>query len=778
MKNASGKFLLTLFAASTWSCWAQRVYELSASKTPMEIVDGKLDMGGTSPTGGTITVNSFYMSVDGRPVIPVIGEFHYSRYPHEQWEEEILKMKAGGVGVVSTYVFWSFHEEFEDKWDWSGNRDLRAFIQLCEKHGMPVIVRIGPFCHGEVRNGAIPDWVLAKNLELRSNDGQYLRLAKKLYHQIALQLKGLYYKDGGPVIGCQLENEMQHSASPWGIWYPGEPTDWTAGSTRSFASNIPFGKEAGNEHMRTLLKIAQDEGILTPLYTATAWGNAAVVGNKAIPVTSAYAYPTWESVPRKSVFMMFKDLRKTPDYSPVRYNPNDFPSFSVEMGAGQQMVYQSRPVIPGSSAEAMMIRTLGSGSNALGYYMYHGGSTPRRSGDNAFFSDEAKGCPKISYDFVAPIGEFGLEHDSYRPLRLIHSFLADWGAELAPMETVLPKGWENMSPDNRDDLRYAARMKDGKGFVFMVNFQDHDTTRVDQTGLQLKLNLGNETLLIPSKGTFTLPRDRSLILPFNLSLDGALLKYATVQPLMKIDDEGCSHYFFFALDGMQAEFAFDKATVKGKSLYRVQSGLNSTFTVKSAIGKAFKITTLTRQQALDACKVNGKLLITNSTVLPAADGARLLSLGDNNFRYVVYPSSKGLKEQKASVAAVCPKFSVNRSGSRRMSVHFNDSGSTPQVREYFLQIKYVGDVAMAFMDGQLCQDEFWHGEPWTIGLKRYKEKMRNQDMTFYFRPLKEKLPFVKRDLYPFTRSIDFSKGSVLSIDEVNIIPEYIKNITF
>ncbi len=641
MKNASAKFLLTLFAASTWSCWAQRVYELSASKTPMEIVDGKLDMGGTSPTGGTITVNSFYMSVDGRPVIPVIGEFHYSRYPHEQWEEEILKMKAGGVGVVSTYVFWSFHEEFEDKWDWSGNRDLRAFIQLCEKHGMPVIVRIGPFCHGEVRNGAIPDWVLAKNLELRSNDGQYLRLAKKLYHQIALQLKGLYYKDGGPVIGCQLENEMQHSASPWGIWYPGEPTDWTAGSTRSFASNISSGKEAGNEHVRTLLKIAQDEGIVTPLYTATAWGNAAVIGNKAIPVTSAYAYPTWESVPRKSVFMMFKDLRKTPDYSPVRYNPNDFPSFSVEMGAGQQMVYQSRPVIPGSSAEAMMIRTLGSGSNALGYYMYHGGSTPRRSGDNAFFSDEAKGCPKISYDFVAPIGEFGLEHDSYRPLRLIHSFLADWGAELAPMETVLPKGWENMSPDNRDDLRYAARMKDGKGFVFMV-----------------------------------------------------------------------------------------------------------------------------------------KLLITNSTVLPAADGARLLSLGDNNFRYVVYPSSKGLKEQKASVAAVCPKFSVNRSGSHRMSVHFNDSGSTPQVREYFLQIKYVGDVAMAFMDGQLCQDEFWHGEPWTIGLKRYKEKMRNQDMTFYFRPLKEKLPFVKRDLYPFTRSIDFSKGSVLSIDEVNIIPEYIKNITF
>ena len=58
-------------------------------------------------------MNNFYMSIDGRPVIPVMGEFHYARYPREQWEEEILKMKAGGVNVLPTYVFWSLHEEVE-----------------------------------------------------------------------------------------------------------------------------------------------------------------------------------------------------------------------------------------------------------------------------------------------------------------------------------------------------------------------------------------------------------------------------------------------------------------------------------------------------------------------------------------------------------------------------------------------------------------------------------------------------------------------------------------
>ena len=85
----------------------------------------------------------------------------YSRYPAEQWEEEILKMKAGGVNVVPTYVFWSLHEEVEGQYRWDGQRNLRGFIELCKKHDMPVIVRIGPWCHGEIRSGGFPDWLFA-----------------------------------------------------------------------------------------------------------------------------------------------------------------------------------------------------------------------------------------------------------------------------------------------------------------------------------------------------------------------------------------------------------------------------------------------------------------------------------------------------------------------------------------------------------------------------------------------------------------------------------------
>lgn len=762
---------------------AQKVYQLTAPEKPMAIKEGHLNLGGTSPSGGSIAVNSFYMSINGKPMIPVMGEFHYSRYPVEQWEEEIVKMKAGGINVLPTYVFWNIHEEEEGLFRWDGNRNLRHFLELCQKHDMPVIIRIGPFCHGEIRNGGFPDWLFAKTLEVRSNDPEYLKYVSRLYAEIAKQMQGLYYKDGGPVIGCQLENEMQHSAAPWGICYPKEPKDYTAASYNAAEASIGVdvqskkatGAELGEQHMRTLKQMAQDAGIITPLYTATGWGNAAVIPYETLPVTAAYTYATWTR-PHMSPFLMFKDMQETPDYSPVRYNPKDYPSFSAEMGAGIQMTYDRRPYCYASSAEAMMVRCLGSGSNGIGYYMYHGGSTPKMSGGVGVFADEPMGVPKISYDFQAPIGEFGLERPVYRHLRLLHAFLAEFGDRLAPMETVLPDGWEKMKPENRDDLRYAARMKDGKGFLFMINAQDHDTLRHDQTGLQIKLNLKDETLTIPSKGTFTLPKDHSVIIPFNLELDGALLKYATAQPLMKIDDRGINHYFFFAPEGMHPEYLFDKTSVKGKSRFAPEAGYQSTFTLKTAIGKTIKITTLTREQALNAVKVNGRLLIADATILPTTDGADLLCLGKHTVDYVLYPSKQGFKKQMVRVETVVPQYEVRKAGPRRMSMSVAGLPSAGQVQEYFLHIDYVGDVAMAFIKDQLVQDAFYIGEPWEIGLKRYAEELKTSPMTFYFRPLKPSAPFLgdlRKEAVP-----DFSKGDVVAIKNVEVIPEYKLSIKF
>lgn len=760
---------------------AQQVYELDMPVKEKTIYSGHLKLGGNNPSGERIEVNSYYMSVGGKPVIPVMGEFHYSRYPECQWEEEILKMKAGGVTVIPTYVFWSIHEEKEGVFNWEGNRNLRKFLSLCQKHNMWTVVRIGPFCHGEIRNGGLPDWLFAKPLEIRSNDANYLKYVKRLYEEIGRQLEGLYYKDGGTIIGTQIENEHQHSAAPWGITYPGEPKDMTSATYDANITMIGVSvqdkkittADLGDLHMKTLKKMAEEAGIQTPLYTATGWGNAAVIGEEAIPVTAAYTYPFWAK-PGMSPFCMFKDIQKNPDYAPVRYDTEKYPSFCAEMGVGIQMIYTRRPIVTAKAAEALMVRTLGSGANGIGYYMYHGGSTPKM-GPTAFFSDEPMGMPKISYDFQAPLGEFGLEHGSYRALRLLHLFLNDFSSQLAPMETVLPKEYERMTPDNRETLRYAARVKGKSGFVFMVNFQDHDTARVDQKDLCLRLKFADETLRIPSQGTFTLPKDESLILPFNFQMEDALLKYATAQLLLKLDDKGTDHYFFFVPEGIHPEFVFDKTTVAGKHCYTPEAGLKSTFTVKTSGGKRFKVTTLTREQALNACKIDGKLLITSSMVLPEAGRVRLLNMGDPMFRYVEYPSAKDFKEQMKEVPSVQPEYTFRKVGSRRLAVRFSGK-EYPQVNDYFLRLDYTGDVAMAFLKGELVLDHFYYGAPWKISLKRFQQELTDEELSFYIRPLWKNTPFLS-DL-PGEAVPDFSKGSVARVDLVQVVPQYVTTLSW
>lgn len=778
MKRLIGTMICLMAGAMAM---AQQVYELDMPVKEKTIYSGHLKLGGSNPSGERIEVNSYYMSIGGKPVIPVMGEFHYSRYPECQWEEEILKMKVGGVTVIPTYVFWSIHEEQEGVFNWTGNRNLRKFLQLCQKHGMWTVVRIGPFCHGEIRNGGLPDWLFTKPLEIRSNDVNYLKYVKRFYEEIGRQLDGLYYKDGGTIIGTQIENEHQHSAAPWGITYPGEPKDMTSATYDADIIRIGVSvqdkkittAELGDLHMKTLKKMAEEAGIQTPLYTATGWGNAAVIGEEAIPVTAAYTYPFW-SKPKMSPFCLFKDIQKSPDYAPVRYDTEKFPSFCAEMGVGIQMIYTRRPIVTAKAAEALMVRTLGSGANGIGYYMYHGGATPKM-GPTAFFSDEPMGMPKISYDFQAPLGEFGLEHGSYRALRLLHLFLNDFSEQLAPMETVLPKGYAQLTPANRETLRYAARVKGKSGFVFMVNFQDHDTARIDQKDLCLRLKFAEETLRIPAQGTFTLPKDESLILPFNFRMEDALLKYATAQLLLKLDDKGMEHYFFFVPEGTHPEFMFDKATVAGKYRYAPEAGLKSTFTVKTAGGKRFKVTTLTREQALNACKVDGKLLLTSSMVLPGEKGVRLLNMGNPVFRYVMYPSARGFKEQTAEVPAVQPEYTSRKVGSRRLAVRFSGK-DYPQVNDYFLQLNYVGDVAMAFLKGKLVLDHFYYGAPWQISLKRFQQELANEELSFYIRPLRKNAPFLS-DL-PKEAVPDFSKGAVVRVDSVQIVPQYVTTLHY
>ena len=148
-----------------------------------------------SAQGHTINCDSRSFFLDGQPWIPLVGEFHFSRYPSAEWRDELLKMKAGGLNTVSTYVFWIHHEEEQGKFDWNGQRSLRDFLKLCRELGLKVLVRMGPWDHGEVRNGGFPDWLLKSGCRLRSTDPAFMKHAGRLFREEAGQMAGLLWKD-------------------------------------------------------------------------------------------------------------------------------------------------------------------------------------------------------------------------------------------------------------------------------------------------------------------------------------------------------------------------------------------------------------------------------------------------------------------------------------------------------------------------------------------------------------------------------------------------------
>ena len=143
----------------------------------------------TSPAGVTIGINSRFLTRNGKPWTPVMGELHYARVPEHQWDDALAKVKAAGVDIVSSYVIWRYHEPLHGQFDWRARRDLRHFLQLCQRHALHAFVRVGPWVHAEVRYGGLPDWVVDQT-PTRSDDPLYLQYVQRFFAQIAARTGG------------------------------------------------------------------------------------------------------------------------------------------------------------------------------------------------------------------------------------------------------------------------------------------------------------------------------------------------------------------------------------------------------------------------------------------------------------------------------------------------------------------------------------------------------------------------------------------------------------
>lgn len=506
---------------------AQTKYTIDASHPAAPLKDVQLKMGDPGPKGQEILLNSQYMTIGGKAVVPVMGEFHFTRIPRKHWEETLLKMKAAGVNVIAFYIIWNHHEEIEGEFNWSDNCDVRAFVKLCQKFHLYAYPRIGPWAHGEARNGGTPDWILRKKLmKDRTNHPVYQDYAKRFIHEIGIQLHGLYYKDGGPIIGVQLENE------------------YTRG-------------KGGEEHILWLKSVARAEGLDVPLYTVTGWGNATVPTLEVVPLFGAYPDAPWANHIHKEIseanfcFDSFRDNEKIGNDVEKAKKGIDYslyPYFTCEMGIGIQNTYHRRLIIGPKDGLAMVTAKLGSGSNLIGYYVFAGGSNPQGILHAQTEDQEETGYanhnPDKSYDFQAAIRETGETCEAYREVKKMHYFLNEFGEELAPATPIL-------SPKRENDMQVAVRANGNSGFLFGINYCRY-IPRAERKNVQFEVKLPDGTLQFPEKG-INIPDSTVFVWPFNLKLGGVQLRYATAQPLCKLGDT----FVFFANAAIRPELSFD-----------------------------------------------------------------------------------------------------------------------------------------------------------------------------------------------------------------------------
>lgn len=643
--------------------------------------------------------NDFYFEKDGKPWLPVMGEMHYSRTERRHWKRSLATMKAAGVDIVATYVFWIHHEEIEGNYDFSGNKDLRAFVEEVKNAGMYLLLRIGPWAHGEARNGGFPDWLFDKaetnGFKLRRTNEQYLAEVEQYYKKIYEQVKGLLIEDGGSIIGIQVENEYNNICG--GI----------------------SGSE-GDAHIRVLTNMLHKIGFNLPIETATGWGGAGT--GDLIKVWGGYAarpwLPTIDELPpnpnylfsfnRNDINIGAKELLKEQN---VLYSDVDsMPYATAELGGGCQITDRRRPIVAGKDVAALVLSKIGSGANLVGFYMFHGGTNPRGILTTLEETPNRKGVtgclstlPKFSYDFQAPIGEYCQYHDSFFECRILLLMLRDFGEELCVMRTKLP---EKLPKDEFDleTLRTAFRSNGKSGFLFLNNYQRR-IPMAEHKDVILTAELDDEIVSFPkidvNDGDF-------FVWPVNLPIGDGILKYATASPLCKLDGKT---YVFYG--DKEPIFEYAKKPINAEILW------------------------ISRSEALKAQKViiAGKehLIISDATVLSMEDEIRIYSTEKPIIK--VYPDFEktpaGYKKiaddkefavyeketyDEIKVKADYDLLSEN-ADKKKYKIKLNYSGNLPD--DIFLNIFFEGDYISVFVDGLLVTDNFYNADAFTVGLARY-----------------------------------------------------------
>ncbi len=676
------------------------------------IKENFMNMGDTNPQGDFIYLNNLYLTKNGKPFTPIIGEMHIGRCPREDWEDRILKIKACGVNVIASYIFWNNHEFYEGEFDFEGENDIGEFLRLCKKHDMYFSLRMGPWVNAEYRNGGIPDWLFEKGIKIRDNNDEYLFYARRYYEKLYENIKGYFYRDGGPIIMIQFDNEL---------------------------TNKP-------EHIMKLKEMALEIGYSAPLYVATGWnmlGGALLPEKDVLPMFGGYAAKPWTPHTGKIALCAHYNFSHTrnsseigndlidPGSFEVHIDPSDYLNAACELGTGICISRHRRPFVSERDDYAMVLTKMGSGLNLWGYYLIGGGKNPLVHNTpmcrNNYREKLSMVYPVYNNNFQGALGEHGELKESFRTLKWVNLFFRDFGEEFAPMQPLL--GLTGLKKEDDESLRYALRKNGDSGYIF-VNHHAHLLDLKPVYGVQFKVS---DTQIIPEK-PIDVVNDDTFFFPFNVNYGGVELEYATAQPICKTENT----YFFKEIKGIEPIFKFKDET------------LTAEIGKKNSILKdAVRFVVLSEEEARLLYKFDGRVyfgidcdLIYDCGEVKILGGGVGEYLAYNNGSYERFEIGEELDLADVFVSEIDEPeldktyfyqlFENGRHYDPTREWSGIESYSVDRKLRFFklkvttpvgnVHIQYSGDNAQLYYNGKMSDDHFYNGMEWVVPAKHMFEK--------------------------------------------------------
>ncbi|MEV0408585.1 beta-galactosidase [Actinoallomurus sp. NPDC050550] len=333
--------------------------------------------------------------LDGKPFQIRSGEMHPARIPVRYWRHRIRMAKAMGLNTIALYVMWNYIEERPGVFDFrTDQRNVEAFIRLCQAEGMWVLLRPGPYVCGEWDLGGIPPYLLRHpDIKLRvktADDPHYMAAVTRYIRELAPRVRPLLVANGGPILMIQIENEY--------------------GS---------YGSDA--QYLAELRRLWLDNGIGGPFYTEDGLGQ--LLNNHT-------------SVPGGAIALSGGDA---PSIAAARKAYPSVPAMAGEVYPGWLTHWGDSTFQGADSDVSETIKGCMEAGLSFNLYMLHGGTSfGFFAGANANDSSGHYQPDITSYDYEAPISEQGVGTARYHTYRsLIGGYLTTPPTKVpAPIPTI------------------------------------------------------------------------------------------------------------------------------------------------------------------------------------------------------------------------------------------------------------------------------------------------------------------------------------------------------